>query len=203
MKHYLILFIGVFVLLLPAKPQEVINNDDRKHCIKINLLSPVVSALNLAFETQIAKEYSFQLGAVYMNHPAYGTTDGVTKAFFITPEFRYELTNTRNGYAFIGVFTRYINMDYSRSEKHPGGVISRSSAKYESLGLGVLIGQKIIYRNKIVFEFFAGPVYAGLLSAKNDFYYRKQDEIILDQDIPDTLLRRYGIRAGFTIGWMF
>lgn len=196
------LFIVIAALQLSVKAQVTSDTTLRKNCIKINLLSPIVSAVNLAVEIQTKKDYSFQLGVVYMNHATYGTTDGVTKAFFVTPEFRYQIANTRGGYAFVGAFARYINMEYSQSERKLGTTLY-STARYESVGFGVLIGQKVIYRNRVAFEFFVGPVYSGIVSAKNDFFNRGSDDIIIDQDIPYTLLRRYGLRSGFTIGWMF
>jgi hypothetical protein len=137
-----------------------------------------------------------------MNHATYALSDGLTKAIFLTPEIRYELASTRGGYSFVSAFARYINMEYSQTEKS-NGKSKRSVGEYQSVGLGVMIGQKFIYKNRVAFELFAGPVYSGLISSRNDFYNRASDDLIVDQDIPYALLRRYGLRAGFTVGWMF
>lgn len=199
MKH--ICFLSL-ILLLGSSPSLAQNEMIPRSCIKLNMLSPVMSTLNLAFETQTAEDYSVQLGVAFMNHPTYANTDGLTRAVFLTPEFRYKLADTKQGYAFIGVFGRYINMKYEQSETH-FLLTSKSTSQYESVGAGLIIGQKLVYKKRVALEFFGGPVYSGIVSSKNDFFNRGNKDITIDQDVPYTLLRRYGIRAGFTIGWLF
>lgn len=199
MKRPLVLIVVTIALYLHAGAQGISKDKERRHSLKINLLSPLASTLNLAFETQTAKDCSFQLGMAYMNHSTYDETDGLTNAFFVTPEFRFELTKTKGGYAFVGAFARYINMQYSRTERRGA---KHSTAQYESLGVGLLVGQRFVYRNVLAIEIFAGPVYSWLVAAENNFYNRGNTDIVLD-DIPYSLLKRYGLRAGVTLGWMF
>lgn len=202
MKHYLLTIASLFIIHLSVMAQQNAVTDERPFCIKINLLSPVMSTVNIALETSIGDDKSFQLGVAYMNHSTYGTTDGVTKAFFVTPEWRYELKQNRNGYSFIGAFARYIHMDYSQTDRYRSAQ-KMSTSSYDCLGLGIVLGQKFIYRNRVMIELFAGPVYSGILQGKNDFYNHSSSDILVDEDIPHTLLKRYGVRAGLTVGWMF
>lgn len=199
MKKYLIVILLVVGALFSTLAQ---NEMMPKRSIKLNMLSPVMSTLNLAFETQTADDYSIQFGVAFMNHPTYANTDGVTRALFLTPEFRYKLADTKQGYVFIGVFGRYINMKYEQSETH-FLITSKSTSHYESVGGGIIVGQKLIYKNRVALEFFGGPVYSGIISSRNDFFNKADKDITIDQDIPYTLLRRYGVRAGFTVGWLF
>jgi hypothetical protein len=203
MKHYLLAFASLFVLQLPLTAQQhTLSEQNRPFCLKINLLSPVMSTINLAFESSVGGDKSFQLGVAYMNHSTYGATDGLTQAFFVTPELRYELNQNRNGCSFIGAFVRYLHMDYTQTERYRF-TQKMSTSSYDCLGLGIVLGQKFIFRNRVMIEMFAGPVYSGVLKGKNDFYNRSSSDIIVDEDIPHTLLKRYGVRAGLTVGWMF
>ncbi|MES2558970.1 MAG: DUF3575 domain-containing protein [Bacteroidota bacterium] len=202
MKHYIVFFIALAMAQMEVTAQQQMGMKEHQHCIKINLLSPIMSTVNLAFETNIGSDKSFQLGFAFMDHSTYGTTDGVTKAYFLTPEFRYRLVEYKNGYSFIGAFGRYIHMQYSQTDKYRFDV-KKSSSVYDCLGLGIILGQKFIYRDRVVIEMFAGPVYSGIVQSKNDFYNRAESDINLDEDIPHTLLKRYGVRAGLNVGWMF
>ena len=202
MKGYKFVFLLTTVLGYSAMAQDSSAARGYRGGIKLNLLSPIYSTANVAVEVNTGKDYSLQLGLAYMNHTTFGTTDGLTKAIFITPELRYELMETRHGHAFIGLFTRYIDMEYTQSETWRG-VKKKSTADYQSIGVGVIIGQKFVFKNKVAIEFFAGPVYSGILKGKNDFYNRASDDLIVDQDVPLTLLSKYGLRAGFTVGWLF
>ncbi len=184
MKQYYFLIAAYFLL----SPQLFAQNEaERKSCIKLNMLSPVMSTLNIAIETQTADDYTVQLGFAYMNHPTYANTNGLTKAFFLTPELRYQLGETKNGYAFIGVFGRYNNMEYTESERK-FLVTRKATSNYQSIGGGIVIGQKLMYKNRVAIELFAGPVYFGIINSKNDFFNKSDDDIIIDQDIPFALL---------------
>jgi hypothetical protein len=184
MKQYYFLIAAYFLL----SPQLFAQNEaERKSCIKLNMLSPVMSTLNIAIETQTADDYTVQLGFAYMNHPTYANTNGLTKAFFLTPELRYQLGETKNGYAFIGVFGRYNNMEYTESERK-FLVTRKATSNYQSIGGGIVIGQKLMYKSRVAIELFAGPVYFGIINSKNDFFNKSDDDIIIDQDIPFALL---------------
>jgi hypothetical protein len=67
-------------------------------------------------------------------------------------------------------------------------VTRKATSNYQSIGGGIVIGQKLMYKSRVAIELFAGPVYFGIINSKNDFFNKSDDDIIIDQDIPFALL---------------
>ncbi len=102
----------------------------RARILKINLLSPLVEALTLAYENVLNPEKSIQL-----------TVSIIPGGFVVTPEYRYYLSET---YApqglYVAPYLRYYQID-----------------EEGLLGGGLVIGRQGLYKKKITIDGFLGP----------------------------------------------
>lgn len=140
-----------------------------------------------------------------------------TQGFAVTPEYRYMLNGRNLTGFYIAPFARYMYYEYSRqmefysqtvtyltSQPYPS--LSNTSATttgsdlftYHTLGLGVTVGKQIMFKNKVVIDCFAGPVYSILLSSNQTV--RSTSDVVIGTGIPNLYIRGYGVRAGITIG---
>jgi hypothetical protein len=208
-----------------AKPAE----PPKQNIFKLNMLSPMYSTIMVFYQRNLQENNSLQLGFGYMDFntlPGFLTPgnsysgsnnnpqDEQTTAFFFTPEYRYMLIGDNMNGLFVAPFAKYTKMDYSFSSYNyfPSGKFDmRHTFNYQSLGVGIIIGQQWVLRNKISLELFAGTVYNTLLSKKmsafptgfNVYGKSKWDQVETSQFISTANIRGYGIRAGFTVGFLF
>ncbi len=141
-----------------------------------------------------------------------------THGFAVTPEYRYMLNGRNLTGFYIAPFGRYMYYRYTQdfeissqsytyltSQPYSGGTYGPSSISngsdlytYHTMGLGVTVGKQIMFKNKVVIDFFGGPVYSILLASNHNI--KATSDIVIGTGIPNVYLRGYGVRAGITIG---
>lgn len=143
-----------------------------------------------------------------------------TQGFTIVPEYRFVLNGRGLSGVYIAPFARYMYYEYSRSlavqidtgssysyysyYPYTSGSVQFTENQlysYHSLGLGVIVGKQFIFKNRVVFDLFGGPVYSVLLASNKTI--SKTADVIIGSGIPNTYIRGYGVRAGFTVGFLF
>jgi len=206
----------------PAKIKKTHTEPPKENIIKINLLSPIFSTLMLFYQHNTSEDNSFQIGVGYMNFDGFGNSgtsyygtnsasNTHTEAFYITPEYRYTFAGSFMEGSFIAPFLRYSNMTYSADyySSYPSTTADRFSFNYQTLGVGICVGQQYIYKNKVSIEVYAGPVYNMLISqttpsgANYNTYSFGSNPIEIDKSIPNINIKNYSIRGGFTVGFLF
>ena len=193
---------------------------DCRNNLKLNLLSPFYSNLSVFYQRALDEDNSFQIGASYMDFSGvfgsgssssgidYEKSNEVTKMFSITPEYRYNLTGQYLSGVYFGSFLRYMNINYTfdKSQYIYSGsssttVHTSESYQYNTIGLGVLVGSQLLYKRKISFDAFIGPVYNIMVSSNHNV--KSNNDINIASDIPTLFVRGYGIRAGICIGFAY
>lgn len=139
-----------------------------------------------------------------------------TQGFSITPEFRSMLNGRGLSGIYIAPFMRY--MYYKHTAELTESVqtytqlnVSPFTSNYNystreseqtninhTVGLGLIIGKQILYKNKVVIDGFIGPTYAILV--QSNYPVSSTSEVRIGQGIPNLYVKGYGLRAGFTIG---
>lgn len=127
----LVLTGGAMAQQAAPEPSALHAGFQRLKILKINLLSPVVNTLTVAYENVLTPEKSFQL-----------TLSIVTEGWFVvTPEFRYYLSETAAPEGvYVAPYLRYYQVD-----------------KEGILGGGLIIGKQGLYKKKITVDGFIGP----------------------------------------------
>lgn len=201
--------------------KKIYSEPPKDNIIKINLLSPIFYTLMLSYQHNLNEDNSYQLTAGFMNFDGfssssrninnYNSNNPHTEAYFFTPEFRYLFVGNFMSGSYIAPFLKYTNMTYSADYSYSSGSFpnyntytDRFTFSYQTLGIGICIGQQFIYKNKISLDIFAGPVYNMLLTktapTNPNFSFNK---IEIDNSINPINISGYGIRAGFTVGFLF
>jgi hypothetical protein len=194
----------------------------KDNIITLNLLSPIYGTIMVFYQHNLTSDNSYQVGTGFMSFDGFGSSNADkphTTAFFLTPEFRYTLAGDHMNGTYVCPFVKYTNMTYSREYGHtysgyyyPSTGASPSYPSYafgyQTLGVGICLGQQTIFRNKISLEVFAGPVYNMLLDKTRPSYIdpRFVDEISdvqVDESINKINIKGYGVRAGLTVGFLF
>ena len=200
----------------PIPVKKIKTEPPKENIIKINLLSPIFYTLMLSYQHNLNEDKSIQITAGYMNFDgfsnstssySYYNSNPHTEAYFFTPEYRYLFVGDNMSGSYIAPFLKYTNMSYSAdygTNYYPTTNHDRFTFNYQTLGIGICIGQQFIYKNKISIDIFAGPVYNMLLAkiapTSPNFNFAK---IEIDNSINKLNISGYGIRAGFTVGFLF
>jgi hypothetical protein len=138
-----------------------------------------------------------------------------TQGVVFTLEYRYNLTGRGLSGTYIAPFARYMFYDFSRKLDNQifttttnninftsTTTIRRESGgdnfTYNTLGLGLIAGYQVLFKNKVVFDFFGGPVYGILLSSSKKI--EATNDVVLGPGIPNLYVRGYGLRAGVLVG---
>lgn len=204
----------VMAAVFAARPKLPIMHQNG---IKLNLLSPIYGNASITYQHLLNPYQSLQVNLGYMDfsdftilnqHP-----DFRVQGLSISPEYRRNFTGYGLNGFYVGPFIRY--MYYKRTMATEGnnstsGALERFNeiTHFNSLGLGLLVGQQYIIKNTILIDVFIGPSYQFLLSEnkeKNAYqnYSTRSNLGYLGESVPDRYLNGYGIRAGFTIGLAF
>ena len=138
----------------------------------------------------------------------------LTKGFTIVPEYRFVLNGRGLSGVYIAPFARYMYYEYSRevvTTIDTSTVYSTRSRyvkystpelySYHSLGLGLIVGKQFVFKNRVVFDLFGGPAYSILLASNTTI--NKTGDVVIGSGIPNTYIRGYGVRGGFTVGFLF
>jgi VanZ family protein len=143
----------------------------------------------------------------------------LTRGTTITPEYRFVLNGRGFSGVYIAPFARYMYYEYKRdltTQIDTGSYGSfpnyTSNIKsftfkdselytYHSLGIGVIAGKQFVFKNRVLFDVFGGPVYSILMESNKSINSTR--DIVIGAGIPNTYIRGYGIRAGFSVGFLF
>ncbi len=230
-KIFVILFLIVSAV---ANSQEqfkpVWQKVNKTNTLKINLLSPIRNAITVAYEREFGKEASWQVTASYMNDGYYETylTENI-KSAHITPEIRQVLLGNERDNIYVGAFARYIFAEYEYQYTEGAGYYVGSYLRniqqygsYHSAGLGILGGKKYTFKEKFVFDLFAGVAYTRIVNAYSreiitnyvngsgtpflvidDNSTRNTNTFYGNSLVPRAYMNGYGIRAGIMLGYKF
>lgn len=218
-KRYSILVFICWQIILPSQlfavgPRLPVLHQNG---IKLNLLSPIYGNVSLTYQHLLNPYQSLQVNIGYMDFSDFTLIDPPAdfrvQGISIAPEYRRNFTGYGLNGFYLGPFLRY--MHYNRYITYQGthsvtGMRGKFDevTRFNSLGLGLTIGQQYIIKNKVLIDVFIGPVFQFLLSEKKDAtpykdYSTKTGIGYLGTSVPDRYLNGYGIRAGFTIGLAF
>jgi len=160
---------------------------EKQNVIKVNLFSPIVKSGSFFFERVVSPKSSAQLGVGFT---AYNQDDVKIKGIFLTPEYRFYLTETMSAPTgfYVGPFLRYQNL---KIEDVSSG--STDKATLSTFGGGLVVGRQWIFSNVIALDVFAGPSYnSGNVKITSGS----------DVDVPGAF-NGFGARVGVTLGVAF
>jgi hypothetical protein len=189
-----------------------------KQCVKVNLISPFVNTLSVFYQYNKNDENAWQFGVSVMTNFEinagsaysvsnnqvlyYSIANSVVNAQALLAEYRYSLKgNVANG-SYIQPFTRILNAQIE-SDFSVNGQATRNKVSAISVGLGVLFGAQALLKDKITLDVYAGPVYAIKVSESKDLPAGIQLSRASDRGgLNDPIITGYGLRAGFTLGFV-
>lgn len=166
-----------------------LNAQEKKHVVKLNLLSPIVKTGNLAYEYVLNEKVGLQMRGYFT---AANIDDQKTNGFGIIPEVRFYLSDDKTAPVgfFVAPFVRYGNMKME-VEIDDFGNKTTEKATTTSYGGGLIVGTQKVYSNLITFEAFVGVQY---MSANVEV--DEGNEASFDTDKVDGFLPRGGITIG-------
>lgn len=195
----------------------------KQNAFKVNLLSPIFNTVNISYQRLITPEKSLQIGFSYMDFNDFldnadrigvDETNKVT-GYNIIADYRVNFTGYGLNGFYAGPFLRYLN--YNRDYKYSYYSSSSTSTytqtgKYQSVGLGFILGKQFLIKNVFTIDLFAGPVYQLLIENKQSwsgsmpssgYNLQYQPDTYLGEVIPNNYLKGYSLRAGINIGLAF
>lgn len=158
----------------------------QSNAVKINILSPIVSTANVAFEHVLSENSSIQLGVFYTGAKV---SDLKYSGVGITPEYRIYLSETSAPAGFyVGPYLRYQSQKLTIED-------GSGKASFSSFGGGVVIGKQWVFKQRVTFDIFLGPGYnAGNIKVESG----SEDEFDLSGAFDG-----FGLRSGVTLGIAF
>jgi hypothetical protein len=180
---------------------------DKKNSLKANLISPFFNILTVFYTKYLDKETALQFGASIMTDFNYTSQDRVLNGQALTIEYRYLLKGSHANGTYIQPFTRFINASatakYSNNNTNQS-VTDKGSYNESCLsaGLGFLLGVQNTVKNKLVFDIYAGPVYAIQINPSSN-RPSNASENTNRGGLQDLIVKGYGIRAGISMGFLF
>ena len=185
---------------------------DKKHSLKANLISPFFNILTLFYNRYLTDETALQFGFSLMSDFKVNNSDErVLNCQAITAEYRYLLVGNHANGTYIQPFTRFVNANASVSfqkgyyDNNSNQWVSKKINYNESClsaGVGFLLGVQNTVKNKLLFDIYAGPVYAIQINPSTS----RPSEISESSSrgsLQDLIVKGYGIRAGFSVGFLF
>jgi hypothetical protein len=160
----------------------------KQNVIKANLFSPLVKSGSFFYERAFDTNKSGQLGVGFT---AYSTGNTKISGLFITPEFRFYLSDGKNALEgfYVGPFVRYQNLTVE-------DITHTGKAELNTFGGGVVVGHQWLFKDLISLDIFAGPSYnSGQLKVTDT-----QDPSTYS--VPSTF-NGFGLRSGVTLGIAF
>lgn len=157
------------------------------NAIKINLISPVVRTLNLAYEHAINENSSIQLGFYYTGAKI---NDTKINGYGITPEYRFYLSQTPapDGF-YVAPFLRYNS--FTAEDKNDNQTTNKATVS--QFGGGVVVGRQWVFKERVTFDMFIGPKFqntsVSVTQGSNSF--------------SGSLFNNFGLRGGITLGVAF
>ncbi len=158
----------------------------QSNAIKLNILSPIFSTINVSFEHAMSESSSLQLGFFYTGAKVSSLK---YSGFGITPEYRIYLSDTPAPAGFyVAPFLRYQAVNLSVEG-------SSSEADFSAIGGGAVIGKQWVFKQRVTFDIFLGPSYS---SGKMKVTSGNEDEFDISGAFDG-----FGLRTGITLGVAF
>jgi hypothetical protein len=137
----------------------------------------------------------------------YTSQDRILNGQALTLEYRYLLKGSHANGTYIQPFTRFINASatakYSYEDSNQSVSVNGSyNESCLSAGLGFLLGVQNTVKNKLVFDIYAGPVYAIQINPSSN-RPSNAPENTNRGGLQDLIVKGYGIRAGISMGFLF
>jgi len=180
--------ITVFLL---AGLSLLVNAQDKKNAVKLNLISPFIKTINLAYERVLNENSGLVVHAYYTGYQN-KSNDPTTKTegFGIIPEYRLYVSDKKNAPAgfFVAPFLRYDS--FKVTDTYDDG--TKNTGSYSDFGAGLVIGIQSVFSNIVTLEAYIGPQYI--------FGNEKNDS---DGEIETPQLKGVMPRGGVTIGILF
>lgn len=208
MYQFLQLLVFLFVIQ-PAFAQEQYNTSvgDKKNIFKLNMVSPVLSSLSLAYERVINPAQSFQVSIFVQNQNSdagYYYADKLV-GFGIIPELRYYLSERKDAPAgfFIAPFLSYRHYaaDYQDYDYNSQTYTDRS-ATFDGIGVGITVGGQWIFKKRISLDVWGGTGFGfGFTNEKADA--SDPYEYLYFSEFPYQEGGAFLARGGVTVGFLF
>jgi len=159
----ILLFAIIIFLNTFSFAQEITKTEraDPKNIIKFNLLSPLVSSFNLAYERVINSGTSFQASTFLLSRNSDNTD--LIKAFGLFSELRFYLSEHKVAPAgfFVAPYLGYYNFQYNNYNFNANtGTNSFIKQTQNLLSLGVIVGGQWIFKKRVSLDIWGGPAYA-------------------------------------------
>jgi len=184
---------------------------DKKNSLKANLISPFFNILTVFYTKYLDKETALQFGASIMTDFNYTSQDRVLNGQALTIEYRYLLKGNHANGTYIQPFTRFINANATAKYSNQYYNNNTNQWLYDkgsynesclSAGLGFLLGVQNTVKNKLVFDLYAGPVYAIQINPSSN-RPSSASENTNRGGLQDLMVKGYSIRAGISMGFLF
>jgi hypothetical protein len=180
--------LAIVILLAGAFTVNAQSGSSKMNNFKINLFSPIVKTGSFFYERKLNEKSSAQLG---FGFTAYNRNDVKINGIFITPEYRFYLSNEKEAMEgfYVGPYLRYQNLKIEdiTDPNYP------DKATLSTFGGGVVIGHQWIFSNVISLDIFGGPNYnSGTVKVTSGN----------DPNVPGTF-KGFGARFGITLGIVF
>lgn len=176
----------LFALAIAAKAQD---GSSKMNAFKVNLFSPIVKTGSFFYERKINSKSSAQLG---FGFTAYNRSDIKVSGVFITPEYRFYLSNTKEAIEgfYVGPYVRYQNLKIEDKSADPS---NPDKATLSTFGGGLVIGHQWVFSDIITLDIFLGPNYnSGKVKVTSGS----------NVDVPGSF-EGFGARFGITLGVAF
>jgi len=176
----------LFVLAFAANAQD---GSSKMNAFKVNIFSPIAKTGSFFYERKINEKSSAQLG---FGFTSYNKDDVKISGIFITPEYRFYLSNNKEAIEgfYVGPYLRYQNLKIEDKSSDPS---DPDKATLSTFGGGLVIGHQWIFSNIVSLDIFAGPNYnSGKVKITSGS----------DVDVPGTF-EGFGARFGVTLGLAF
>jgi hypothetical protein len=178
------------VMVMFAAAVSANAQDGKQNAFKANLFSPIVKTGSFFYERALNEKSSAQLG---FGFTAYNRDNVKVSGIFITPEYRFYLSNEALNGFYVGPYVRYQNLKVEDKTDDGSGSTETSKATLSTFGGGVVVGRQWMFGDIVTLDIFAGPNYnSGKVKVTSGD----------DVDVPGTF-EGFGVRFGVTLGIAF
>lgn len=178
------LLLALFAVGFAANAQE---GSSKSNAFKVNLFSPIVKTGSFFYERKLNEKSSAQLG---FGFTAYNRDNVKVSGIFLTPEYRFYLSNEALNGFYVGPYVRYQNLKVEDKTSDPA---NPDKATLSTFGGGIVVGREWLFSDIITLDIFAGPNYnSGKVKVTSGS----------DVDVPGTF-EGFGARFGVTLGVAF
>lgn len=179
--------IVAIIILFTATSTYGQDGSSKMNAFKVNLFSPIVKTGSFFYERKLNETSSFQFG---FGFTAYNRENVKISGIFLTPEYRFYLTNEALNGFYIGPYLRYQNLKIEDKNSNPS---NPDKATLSTLGGGLVVGRQWLFSDIITLDIFAGPNYNS-----GNVKVTSGNTVAVPSNF-----KGFGARAGVTLGVAF